>query len=41
MSVAIFREIRRDVQASDQLRIVARIDAFGARLCPAFATARH
>lgn len=30
-----FRETRRDVQVSDQLRIVATIDAFGVRLCPA------
>jgi len=40
MSAAIFFETRRDVQVSDQLQILAAIDAFGARVRPA-AAARH
>ncbi len=41
MSAAIFCETRRDVQVADQLQIVAAIDAFGARVRPASAAARH
>ena len=41
MSVAIFCETRRDVQVALGSKKLATIDAFGARVRPAYATTRH
>ena len=41
MSVAIFRETRRDIQVALGSEKLATIDVIGARLCPASATAHH